>query len=417
MTEWLETYNVDLLQRLIAVIAVCVMVYLIVRTIRYVWRSIQEAVEAIRKKETPKNDEQKINNESLTKSVAKKVNSLVSQDNLTIIALVIFILLIVALLIYVIIIGVRAYNSESLFSALNLSNFGSLGDFFGGVIGTFVAAIVAIYAIRTYKSERELQKAGVISDMLSTMLELHKRNVEEIEITHYKTSTRKYKGRDAFKPMYDELFDIFEHVYAAIRAEVEKDHQKYAEYLDEKKQMKLAHILSYGYFFYSAGSYMLVTAEEDSVLYDLCIEAADKVPEPLRKLNRHNILGHYYRHLFNMVNYIDKNKFSNDYKKKEIYVKLIRSQLSDYEEMLLYYDSLSPLGKDWNEPLGSRKIEKMNLICKYRLLKNCPIYKPYFGIMPFETYHVEKEVWDKSGDLFLETDPQGQYKALKEMLK
>ena len=140
-----------------------------------------------------------------------------------------------------------------------------------------------------------------------------------------------------------------------------------------------------------------------------------------RQLNRHIVLGHYYRHLFNMVNYIEKNEHIKNYDKKEKYVKIIRSQLSDYEEILLYYNSLSHLGVDWNksprEPQEEMHKENMSLICKYRLLKNCPSYIQYFGIEPKETYIEEIKVWkEEEKEMFFETDLEGLEPIIDRML-
>ena len=117
-----------------------------------------------------------------------------------------------------------------------------------------------------------------------------------------------------------------------------------------------------------------------------------------------------------MVNYVDKSDFSLKHKNKEKYVKLIRSQLSDYEEVLLYYDSLSLLGWDWNEPLGKKIKDDMNLICKYRMLKNCPYYIEYFGIKPSETYEKEIAVWNGEDEMFFETDVEQLMPKLNKIL-
>ena len=78
---------------------------------------------------------------------------------------------------------------------------------------------------------------------------------------------------------------------------------------------------------------------------------------------------------------------------------------------MLYYDSLSHLGIDWNKsPVifqYKKQKENMSLICKYRLLKNCPSYIQYFGIPPQKTYEEEINLWkDKEKEMFFETDPK-----------
>ena len=401
-----ESYVYDLLALLILAFICSVVLYFITK-----WLVKSE------KKNTENSKKAKDKKGKFAKWVDDVTHSLSSNTSIFGYLIAVFIFIIgVSILVFVCIQIVHFCCSDCM-SSLTLNNFGLLGDFFGGLIGTFVAAIVAIYAIRTYKSERELQKEASVSAMLSTMLDLHKKNVEDIKITKLGTENSVVKGRDAFEQMYDELREIYGYVIESIQGEVESDRQKYVDWIDETKQKRLSHILSYGYFFYRVDSYMIPKPDDDAVLYDLCEKAAGSVPENLRELNRHVVLGHYYRHLYNMVNFIDKNEYSDNYKKKEPFVKLIRSQLSDYEQILLYYDTLSLLGKDWNEPLGKEEILEMNMICKYRLIKNCPNYMYYFGLKPSDVYAKEKAVWDNKKEYFFETDSKGQQEALKEMLK
>ena len=335
------------------------------------------------------------------RAVSKLINNFLSRNDLSIIGASVVVVFVIVLFTFILLLVIRGYYSSRL-SEFSLSRLGLIGDFSSGVLGTLVASVVAIYAIRTYRLERSAKKETSLQTVLSEMLELHKQNVKEIKIEKTGKRDEYVERREAFKQMYEELRAIYKNVERAINREVGNDPIKYAEYREQIKQKKLAHILSYGYFFYEANSYMITKTDE--VLKDLCDIASSSVPNNYRNLNRHLVLGHYYRHLYNMVNYVDNSDFSSQHKNKEKYVKLIRSQLSDYEEILLYYDSLSLLGMDWNAPLGEEEKDEMNLICKYRLLKNCPYYIEYFGIKPSVTYQKEIKAWDEEGEMFFETD-------------
>ncbi|MBR2167514.1 MAG: putative phage abortive infection protein [Paludibacteraceae bacterium] len=335
------------------------------------------------------------------RAISKLINNLLSRNDLPIIGALIITVFIIVLLTFLLLLLIRGYNSSWL-SEFSLARLGLIGDFSSGVLGTLVATIVAVYAIRTYRLERSSHKETSLQTVLSEMLELHKQNVKEIKIEETGKRDEYVESREAFKQMYEELKAIYKNVERAIQREVGNDPIKYAEYRDEIKQKRLAHILSYGYFFYEANKYMIT--KTDAVLKDLCDIASSSVPNNYRNLNRHLVLGHYYRHLYNMVNYVDQSDFSSQHKNKEKYIKIIRSQLSDYEQVLLYYDALSLLGMDWNEPLGKEKKDDMNLIGKYRLLKNCPYYIEYFGIKPSVTYQKEIKAWGEEGEMFFETD-------------
>lgn len=69
-------------------------------------------------------------------------------------------------------------------------------------------------------------------------------------------------------------------------------------------------------------------------------------------------LGHYFRFLFNFFRYIDNEVMEEE--KREFYVKLVRSPLSDYELVLLFYSCLSELGRN----------KFYNYVEKFALLKN-----------------------------------------------
>lgn len=82
-------------------------------------------------------------------------------------------------------------------------------------------------------------------------------------------------------------------------------------------------------------------------------------------------IGHYFRHLFQTVKYIDKQVILS-YKEKYDYIKTLRGQMSNYEQYVLFYNSLSSVGREWEfnhyKPLRREKF----LISKYNLIKNIP---------------------------------------------
>ncbi|WP_159435238.1 putative phage abortive infection protein [Pedobacter suwonensis] len=82
-------------------------------------------------------------------------------------------------------------------------------------------------------------------------------------------------------------------------------------------------------------------------------------------------LGHYYRHLYQLVCFLHYNtELSTDEKKN--YTRIVRGQLSDYEQILFFYNSISQLGRVWE--LSDNKNEAINendqLISRYNLVKN-----------------------------------------------
>lgn len=96
-------------------------------------------------------------------------------------------------------------------------------------------------------------------------------------------------------------------------------------------------------------------------------------------------LGHLFRHLFHIVTYINDTELF-DFDQKYEYVKILRAQLSTYEQTLIFFNSLTHLGSAWEYQIQiPKKISKtLNtneltdyfvqhmLITKYNLIRNIP---------------------------------------------
>lgn len=108
-------------------------------------------------------------------------------------------------------------------------------------------------------------------------------------------------------------------------------------------------------------------------------------------------LGHYFRHLFQSYKYLNYNKELNE-DDKYFYGKMLRAQLSTYEQALLFVNSISSLGMKWELTPESdllkqnEKPEKSKLITRYNLIKNLPgyhffglRYKVYYPLVKYET--------------------------------
>ena len=78
-------------------------------------------------------------------------------------------------------------------------------------------------------------------------------------------------------------------------------------------------------------------------------------------------LSHYFRHLFQSYKYLNSQKNLPE-KEKYFYAKMLRAQLSTYEQALLFVNSLSSSGMNWE--LDSTE----KLITKFNLIKNLPDY-------------------------------------------
>ncbi|WP_075604098.1 putative phage abortive infection protein [Saccharicrinis aurantiacus] len=105
-------------------------------------------------------------------------------------------------------------------------------------------------------------------------------------------------------------------------------------------------------------------------------------------------LGHYFRHFYQTVKYIDRQPSwllsKND---KYDYIKTIRAQMSNYEQALLFINSLTALGRKWEYS----NIDNRKLISDYNLINNLPesfipLMKPqcFYPVVDFEWDEEEK---------------------------
>lgn len=87
------------------------------------------------------------------------------------------------------------------------------------------------------------------------------------------------------------------------------------------------------------------------------------------------ILAHYYRHLFQTVKFVAKqNESLISYESKRDYLRILRSMLSNHEQILLLYNWNSGFGSSWEEKkISKRKVKQGNyFFTDYRMIHNIP---------------------------------------------
>lgn len=300
----------------------------------------------------------------------------------------------------------------------DFSKIGPYGDFFGGILNPIlafigiIAASLAFYA--QYQANRQVQDQFKIQQFESQfyeMLRLHKENVNEMRISGYEpsieasiqkdnkgneisrtetitTTARITEGRKVFVTMTTELiacFEILEYYNDLWKTNINK------QYLLE---------LAYKFFFFGSKSEIVSSNNiNKSIIENFRIEInsirdlhknSSGVKNIIYGLNgkeikiyvkylpfsgHENRLGHYYRHLYSTVKYIvtkEKEELIN-YKQSREYLKILRSQMSNDEQLMLYYNYIIGFGKDW---------ENEGYLTKYRMLHNLPINKVKYAENP-----------------------------------
>lgn len=108
-------------------------------------------------------------------------------------------------------------------------------------------------------------------------------------------------------------------------------------------------------------------------------------PKSYRPYSGHmTIFGHYYRHLYQTVSYVvkqDKDLISHT--DKLDYLRTLRAQLTDHEQVLLYYNAIAEFGEEWI----------MNdYFTTYKMIHNLPLPLANFGIKPQDKFATELEL-------------------------
>lgn len=250
---------------------------------------------------------------------------------------------------------------------INPTTAGQLGDFVGGYIGTAFVLLSVVLLYRTLQAQRRSAQLQSFEARFFELIRLHRENVAEMRIGEV-------EGRRVFLPMLREL-------WAALQI-VEDCASDAGVSLTPSQRLHI----SYYCLFFGAGtgsSRMLKTSlpgfdskfldDLDDCLRDEAIREGVRANANLAYVpfeGHQSRLGHYYRHLYQAVNYVNLQKLDIDHYE---YVKTIRAQLSTHEQVLLLVNSLSPFGARW---------WKDGLMLKYRMVKNMPQHfiNPSVGI-------------------------------------
>jgi len=298
----------------------------------------------------------------------------------------------------------------------NFSDTGEIGDTIGGIVGPFIAVIAALLTFLAFWVQYKSNKAQTAQfnkqatkesqDRFETvffeLLKLHRDNVSDIVLTEA------ISGRNAFNYLYAEYrFHYF--VLKALPLKIPSTKSD-VDSLSEVQCMDI----SYRVFFmgYIAAAYSFeqgflsqykkgLIKEYLKYVFSLskdyttqkkvsCKQYDDpkylvELSLPYHPFSGHvSSLGHYYRHLFQIVKYVDETSPEINIDKYK-YVKILRAQLSSHEQLMLFYNSLSSFGEPWIS---------QSLISDYCFLKNIPFGLANFGTHPRDIFE-EKNKYGK----------------------
>lgn len=278
-------------------------------------------------------------------------------------------------------------------SGLDFNETGQIGDTIGGLMNPFIAisgvflTFLAFYIqFKANRLQRDLFRQELDSNKFENqfyeMLRLHKENVNEFSISlkskYYSgKETVQYEsvvaGRDVFRYFLHELkisYFVAKHIYPDREPEewLNKAYHKFFHGLDlEKKRNSNSREgkLDYEYDVALAeienGNFKGSTPFNDEISkYGLRIEWLK-----FDLFRGHSsLLAHYYRHLFQTVKFIVKqNEDFITYSEKRNYLRILRAQLSNHEQAMLFYNWKSGFGDSWEN-------ETNKFFTDYRMIHN-----------------------------------------------
>ncbi|WP_396148528.1 putative phage abortive infection protein [Flavobacterium sp.] len=306
------------------------------------------------------------------------------------------------------------YNTDK------IDSIGTLGDAVGGILNPVIAIGAALLTFLAfyiqYQANKQLQKQFKIQQFESQfyeMIRLHRANIDEMDIAS------KIHGRKCFVRMFQEFKFIYLKLF-----EIYNSNDVYKDKLKKKDLCEITYFV----FFFGIGLntedivLKLVKPSQEKITQDLIDklimikqnwkENKSKTNSLLEKNECYNLifihnenrvnyeykitytpfdghntrLGHYYRHLYQTVSFVVNSNIMKDNNEKKIYLKLLRAQLSNHEQLLLYYNSLTNFGKGWIDN---------EYFTTFEMIKNIPLKFADFGEKPKEFLKDKKGFNDK----------------------
>ena len=278
------------------------------------------------------------------------------------IAFVVFLLTVTAVAV-----GTYVYNFKNYSLSDNSADWGTFGDYIGGVIGTIFTVIAALFVWLTYESQKQqlaLAKETAIKERFETtffhMVSELRKILETVEGNATERLYEKFdqtnpeqrvytivlsrgtefhkkneKGNDFIKTLVNILYTVF-------HADVHAD-ERYPE------------LMSGG----ESNSDLIHIREHPNLLFNVFY------------LDSLNQIDYYFRFFYSILKFINKSEVQD----KKLYADLLQAQLNKYELALIFYYGIGEIGKPKLFPL----------LEKYNFLENVnpnTIYQEHYKLYP-----------------------------------
>jgi len=252
---------------------------------------------------------------------------------------------------FIIIIGGKVINSSM---QIDIDLGEKSGTFIAGFVGTCFGISGTAIIISTFLNQYIQNLKNQVENIFFKYIDLHYENINQIKIEKFSETNEKateVTGRLAFVSMESQLYRLLELI-----KQINND------WPDDFK-IDFAYMI----FFYGFNKENLIFFKSKHKKIDNIDDYLPKLLNELLKdvkLGRANqtFISSYMRNIYNAIKFIDISKVL-DFEEKKDYIRILRSQLSNPELYIIYFNIRSRFGTNW---------EKNDYIRKYQLFTNIP---------------------------------------------
>jgi hypothetical protein len=309
---------------------------------------------------------------------------------------------------------------------LDFTATGNIGDTIGGLMNPFVAiagilvTFLAFYIqfsfnkfqINLFKDQwddaQEKYEKDKFENQFYEMLRLHKENVNELTLTtkkiivHSKDEREIVENTISGRKVFEYIINEFELTLIVALTSFKDDKLNNKQLVNE----------AYGVLFHGLHSFdlekhkffknlQLLQSSIDNLNYEefnsllsklseVKVSFGHKIDYPIFK-GYSSQLAHYYRHLYQTVKFVvsqPKEKISYDEKRN--FLRILRAQLSNIEQALLFYNWYSDFGRQWED--GKNKY-----FTDYRMIHNLYDDLIHLGIKLEEIFDINTGYLKENG--------------------
>ncbi len=276
----------------------------------------------------------------------------------------------------------------SMIKEFDFTKTGNIGDTFGGILNPFVSLAAVIVTglafYMQYQANEELRKQFKVQQFESQfyeMLKLHKENVNEMEIDNF-------KGRRVFTELQlqfefilrlAEEGQLIANKAVAILEIRESDFNSaydiFFNGFDNDKQNEFESDVNQAMDNWEFYSFM-DNIVNNEILYGRDSEMIE-IPNDINiTQSKHDLLGHYYRHLYMTVKFVveafEEHGLLESKDESMKYLKIVRAQLSNSEQIMLFYNWIAGGGNGYGA--NWENIDSVNgnnkFFSEYNMVKN-----------------------------------------------